>query len=540
MKKQIVLISALALMLTACGGSSDDSSETEANESGEVTSQESGSEAGPGRVEAKQACEYWAIAQEQTIDTIGDYLLAASESANEAAAISPEWDQLVTDLDTIYPLATDPDSGSPTDLLATSSSLDATCESYESWEGTVSAALPNAEGSSSEEQTTAAEESLTPLTPEQLLAAVVTVKDLSEVEGKKWKPAKEDYLSQVPPDLFVGPVRSASELRNSEVVISPSNCDEPSLFAPFAYEGLPWATTPWAEQLNQEAEAISAYQHQLDFDRAANNASLSQWSSQVRLAPVEAISDVVNRAANAMDGECKDAVMEMDDFHSAVYEKSSFDPSDLNLDSTSTLVQGAFLNESPVQIVCFDNEYFTNVDVFERVGSVWSNQGFNLDGSLSENKPNDTSVKPQDTLPKAVALYNRMMDDLADAQGIQRNPLQATSVQGVCKDFVDSRKQEEKDKENAKYAAADVIYEVKTYEGGDITMETPTGTSQLRVGEEASYSYNDFEPGDFLYISVQNDADRGAVECAIYVDGEKVSSNYSDAAFGIATCEGNR
>jgi hypothetical protein len=536
-KKQIVLISALVLILTACGGSSDDSSETEAIEAGEVTTQESGSEAGPGRAEAKQACEYWAIAQEQTIDTIGDYLLAAAESANEAAAISPEWDQLVTDLDTIYPLATDPDSGSPTDLLATSSSLDATCESYESWEGTVSAALPQAEGSSSEEQATAVEESLTPLTPEQLLAAVVTVKDLSEVEGNKWKSDKD---SNIPPDLFVGPVRSGSELRNSEVVISPSNCDEASLFASFAYKGLPWATTPWAEQLNQEAEAISSYLHKIDFDRPARNASLSQWSSQVRLAPVEAISDVVNRAANAMESECKDAVIDIADLNSATAEDLGFDVNDLNLDPTATLVQGAFSDESPIQIVCYDVEYFTSVEIFEQVGAVWSKQGFQLDGSLSENKPDYTSVKPQDTLPKAIALYNRMMDDLANAQGTQRNPLQATSVQSACKEFLDAEEQEEKDKENAKYAAADVIYEVKTYEGGDITMETPTGTSQLTVGEEASYSYNDFEPGDFLYISVQNDADRGAVECAIYVDGEKVSSNYSDAAFGIATCEGNR
>lgn len=303
MKKQILLIPALVLVLTACGGSSDDSSETAANEAGEVTTQESGSEAGPGQAEAKQACEYWAVAQEQTIDTIGDYLLAAAESASEAAAISPEWDQLVTDLDAIYPLATDPDSGSPTDLLATSSSLDATCESYENWEGTVSAALPQEEGSSSEEQTTAVEESLTPLTPEQLLAAVVTVKDLSEVEGKKWKPSKDDILASVPPDLFVGPVRSASELRNSEVVISPSNCDEASLFASYRWEGLPWATTPWAEQLNQEAEAISIYWHQTDFERSAKEASVSQWSSRVRLGPVEAIRGVVNRAANAMESE---------------------------------------------------------------------------------------------------------------------------------------------------------------------------------------------------------------------------------------------
>lgn len=47
-----------------------------------------------------------------------------------------------------------------------------------------------------------------------------------------------------------------------------------------------------------------------------------------------------------------------------------------------------------------------------------------------------------------------------------------------------------------------------------------------------------FEPGDFVYLSIQNDNGYGSVTCRIVVDGVTVSENTSSGAYTIATCQG--
>ena len=48
-----------------------------------------------------------------------------------------------------------------------------------------------------------------------------------------------------------------------------------------------------------------------------------------------------------------------------------------------------------------------------------------------------------------------------------------------------------------------------------------------------------FSPGDFVYISAQNNNDHGTVICKIYVDGVEVKSSTSTGAYVIATCSGS-
>ena len=49
---------------------------------------------------------------------------------------------------------------------------------------------------------------------------------------------------------------------------------------------------------------------------------------------------------------------------------------------------------------------------------------------------------------------------------------------------------------------------------------------------------HEFGPGEFVYISAQNEGEYGSVTCRITVDGVVVSENTSSGAYGIATCEG--
>lgn len=96
----------------------------------------------------------------------------------------------------------------------------------------------------------------------------------------------------------------------------------------------------------------------------------------------------------------------------------------------------------------------------------------------------------------------------------------------------------------------EVVYEVEgSASSVSITIETPTGTSQQEgvglplapegggVGEHGLSA--NFQRGDFVYISAQNDGETGTVTCRITVDGRVVSENTADGAYSIATCKGS-
>ena len=57
-----------------------------------------------------------------------------------------------------------------------------------------------------------------------------------------------------------------------------------------------------------------------------------------------------------------------------------------------------------------------------------------------------------------------------------------------------------------------------------------------KLGNPLTYSAY---PGDFLYISAQNQGEYGSVTCTIKVDGVTLISNTSSGAYVIATCDGS-
>ena len=77
-----------------------------------------------------------------------------------------------------------------------------------------------------------------------------------------------------------------------------------------------------------------------------------------------------------------------------------------------------------------------------------------------------------------------------------------------------------------------------------VMVTTPTGTEQatpslpLRNQAGELGVTHEFGPGEFVYVSAQNEGEYGSVTCRITVDGVVVSENTSSGAYGIATCEG--
>lgn len=71
----------------------------------------------------------------------------------------------------------------------------------------------------------------------------------------------------------------------------------------------------------------------------------------------------------------------------------------------------------------------------------------------------------------------------------------------------------------------------------DVTLQAPTGTQQFSGVTNPTYEFW-FEPGEFVYFSVQNQSDNGAVTCLVTSNGRPVSANTSSGAYVIATCSG--
>lgn len=57
--------------------------------------------------------------------------------------------------------------------------------------------------------------------------------------------------------------------------------------------------------------------------------------------------------------------------------------------------------------------------------------------------------------------------------------------------------------------------------------------SSVSVPYEKTYT---MKPGNFLYISAQNQDEYGSIICEIWVDGKKVKTSTSNGAYVIATC----
>lgn len=67
------------------------------------------------------------------------------------------------------------------------------------------------------------------------------------------------------------------------------------------------------------------------------------------------------------------------------------------------------------------------------------------------------------------------------------------------------------------------------------TEQLETNTSRVGVWEQRLQ----MQPGEFVYLSVQNRAERGGVECEVYVNGKRVEQAKSDGAYVIASCSGS-
>ena len=96
-------------------------------------------------------------------------------------------------------------------------------------------------------------------------------------------------------------------------------------------------------------------------------------------------------------------------------------------------------------------------------------------------------------------------------------------------------------------ATVTVLYEVEgSTDYADVTMETPTGTSQIspdvpmvRESDGRRGLEMEFMSGAYLYLSAQNNRAHGTVTCRITVDGEVISENSATGGYAIATCKGS-
>ena len=74
----------------------------------------------------------------------------------------------------------------------------------------------------------------------------------------------------------------------------------------------------------------------------------------------------------------------------------------------------------------------------------------------------------------------------------------------------------------------------------DLTLENDSGGTDQHDNMALPYSttWRGFEPGDFLYISAQNQGETGTLSCAIYVNGAKVFTASASGAYSICTASG--
>jgi len=92
------------------------------------------------------------------------------------------------------------------------------------------------------------------------------------------------------------------------------------------------------------------------------------------------------------------------------------------------------------------------------------------------------------------------------------------------------------------YSGPEVKYEVTgTASSVNITIENAQGgTEQYNdVGMGSNYSYASF-PGNFLYISAQNQGVSGTVTVNIYYEGQLIKTSTSSGGYAIATASDSK
>lgn len=82
-----------------------------------------------------------------------------------------------------------------------------------------------------------------------------------------------------------------------------------------------------------------------------------------------------------------------------------------------------------------------------------------------------------------------------------------------------------------------VNYRVTGASNFSLTYATESGgTAQISSVKETWNEQFQAQPGQFLYVSVQNGVGYGSVQCEILIDGTVVKVTKSDGAYVIATC----
>lgn len=86
----------------------------------------------------------------------------------------------------------------------------------------------------------------------------------------------------------------------------------------------------------------------------------------------------------------------------------------------------------------------------------------------------------------------------------------------------------------------DVKYKVTgTAATVDVTYENSSGGVSQESDVEVPWSYSfTGDPGDFVYISAQNQGQTGTVTVTIYRDGDVFKTSTSEGAYVIATASG--
>lgn len=79
-------------------------------------------------------------------------------------------------------------------------------------------------------------------------------------------------------------------------------------------------------------------------------------------------------------------------------------------------------------------------------------------------------------------------------------------------------------------------YTLRSEDGG--TVQGDINLPLTNQQGETGLTFTGFKSRDFVYLSVQNSSDAGSITCQIFVDGVQISSNTSDGAYKIATCQG--
>ena len=90
-------------------------------------------------------------------------------------------------------------------------------------------------------------------------------------------------------------------------------------------------------------------------------------------------------------------------------------------------------------------------------------------------------------------------------------------------------------------SSIDVKYEVSgTASTVDVTYENSDGGTSQESDVEVPWSYSfTGHPGDFVYISAQNQGQTGTVTVTIYNDGDVFKTSTSEGAYVIATASGS-